>query len=114
MSKDNLVVDELPDEAHLAANWEYRISLLEHDVAVLQGRVPKSNIRRTFWLLFNGWLIATPIVGGTAAIYGEDPWKTPIVAAAFGIVVGKILVDFFSKIHQGPRPHRSILLKDHR
>ena len=71
MSKDNVVVDELPDEANLVANWEYRISLLEHDVSVLQGRVPKSKIRRTFWLLSTGLLIATPIVGGTAAIYGR-------------------------------------------
>ena len=58
-------------KASLAANWEYRISLLEHDVSVLQGKVPKGKIRRAFWLLFNGFLIATPIVGGYAAIYGR-------------------------------------------
>ena len=114
MSKDNLVVDELPDEANLVANWEYRISLLEHEVGILQGRVPKSKIRRSFWLFINSSLIIAPIIGGIIAIFGEDPRKTPVVAAAFGIVVGKTLVDFFSKIGQGPRPHRSILMKDHR
>ena len=114
MSKDDLLADEVSDQASLMANWETRISLLEHDVSVLQGKVPKSKIRRAFWLFFNGFLIATPIVGGYAAIYGEDPWKTTVVAGAFGIIVGKTLVDFFSKIAQGPRPHLSILLKDHR
>ena len=29
MSKDNVLVDELPDQASLMANWETRISLLE-------------------------------------------------------------------------------------
>ena len=53
MSKDNVMVDELPDQVSLVANWETRISLLEHDVSVLQGRVPKSKIRGTFWLLFS-------------------------------------------------------------
>ena len=114
MNKDDLLADEIPDQASLAANWEYRISMLEHDVSVLQGRVPKSKIRRAFGLLFNGSLVATPIVGGLAAIYGEDPWKTTVVAGAFGIIVGKTLVEFFNRISQGPRPHRSILLKDHR
>ena len=80
MSKEDLLVDEIPDQGSLTANWEYRISLLEHDVSVLQGRVPKSLIRRVFWLLFNGFQIATPIVGGYAAIFGEDPWKTTVVA----------------------------------
>ncbi len=73
MSKDDILVDEIPDQGSLTANWEYRISLLEHDVSLLQVRVPKSKIRRAFWLLFNGCLVATPIVGGYAAIYGEDP-----------------------------------------
>ena len=114
MSEDNVVVDEFPDEANLVANWQYRISLLEHQVGILQGRAPKSKIRRTFWLLLNSFLIITPIIGGIVAIFGEDPWKTPVVAAMFGIVVGKTLVDFFLKIGQGPRPHRSILMKDHR
>ena len=80
MSKDDLLADEVSDQASLMANWETRISLLEHDVSVLQGKVPKSKIRRAFWLFFNGFLIATPIVGGCAAIYGEDPWKTTVVA----------------------------------
>ena len=114
MSKDDLLADEIPDQASLAANWEYRISLLEHDVSVLQGKVPKGKIRGAFWLLFKGFLVATPIVGGYAAIYGEDPWKTTVVAGAFAIIVGKNLVDFFSRIGEGPRPHQSILLKDHR
>ena len=46
MSKDDLPADEVPDKASLMANWETRISLLEHDVSVLQGKVPKSKIRR--------------------------------------------------------------------
>ena len=114
MSKDDLLVDEAPDQASLAANWEYRISLLEHDVSVLQGKVPKGMIRRVFWLLFSGFLIATPIIGGYTAIFGEEPWKTTVVAGAFGIIVGKTVVEFFTRISQGPKPHRSILLQDHR
>lgn len=114
MNKDDLLADEIPDQGSLATNWEYRISMLDHDVSVLRGTVPKGKIRRVFWLLFNGSLVATPIVGGYAAIYGEDPWKTTVVAGAFGIIVGKTLVEFFTKISQGPRPHRSILLKDQR
>ena len=114
MSKTDLLVDEIPNQATLMANWETRIGLLEHDIAVLQGRVPKSKIRRTFWLLINGILIAIPIVGGYFAIYGEDPWKTTVVAGAFAALVGKTLTEFFSRIGQGPRPRQSILLKDHR
>ena len=38
--------------------------------------------------------------------------KTTVVAGAFGIFVGTTLVNFFSKIAQGPRPHLSIWLKD--
>ena len=114
MSKDNVLVDELPDQASLMANWETRISLLEHEVAVLQGRVPKSKIRRMFWFVYYGFLTATPIIGGAAAILGEDPWKTPVIVAIFLFVASKTLSDFFSKMGQGPRPHRSILMKDHR
>ena len=114
MSKEDILVDELPDQPNLFANWEHRISLLEHEVGLLQGRVPKSKVRRVFWLLFNGFYMATPIIGGYAALYGEDPWKTTIVAGAFGIIVGRTLVEFSTKIGQGPRPHRSILMKDHR
>ena len=114
MSKDDLLVDEIPDQGNLATNWEYRISLLEHDVSVLQSKVPKGKIRRAFWLLFNSFLIATPVIGGYTAIFGEDPWKTTVVSGAFGIIVGKTLVEFFTRISQGPAPHWSILLKDHR
>ena len=114
MSKDNVLVDELPDQASLMANWETRINLLEHEVALLQGRVPKSKIRRTCWFFLNGFLIVTPIIGGAAAILVEDPWKTPVVVAIFLFVASKTLSDFFSKISRGPRPHRSILMKDHR
>ena len=114
MSKDDLLVDELPDPSSLMANWETRIRLLEHEVGVLQGRVPKSKIRRMFWFFYYGFLTVTPIIGGAAAIFGEDPWKTPVVVAIFLFVASKTLSDFFSKISQGPRPHRSILMKDHR
>ena len=37
MSKDNLVVDELPDEANLVANWEYRISVKGGEKLYQQG-----------------------------------------------------------------------------
>ena len=114
MGKNDVLVDELPDPASLMANWENRISLLEHEVGMLQGRVPKSKMRRMFWFFYYGFLTATPIIGGAAAIFGEDPWKTPVVVAIFLLVANKSLTDFFSKIGQGPRSHRSIVLEDHR
>ena len=114
MSKDSVPVDEPPDGASLVSNWEYRISMLEHEMGIQQGRMPKNKIRRMFWFIYNGLFITVPIIGGAAAIYGEDPWKTTVVAAAFAFLVGKTLVDFSSKVSQGPRPHRSILVKDHR
>ena len=38
MGKDDVLVDELPDPASLVANWENRISLLEHEVGMLPGQ----------------------------------------------------------------------------
>ena len=114
MNKNNLLADELPDQASLMANWEDRISLLEHNVAVLQGRMPKNKVRRAFWFLYNGFLTVTPIIGGATAIFVEDPWKTPVILIVFLLMTNKSIRDFLGRIDQGPRPHRSIIMKDHR
>ena len=109
-----MVEDNLPDHANVSANHEHRILLLEHDVAVLQGRVPKSKTRRVFWFLIHFLVVAVPIVGGTAALFGKDPWRDPIVFGAFGVLVGRSLTDLFLRVAQGTYPHRSLLLNDYR
>ena len=114
MSKDNLLAEEPPDQASLIANWEDRIRILEHDVAVLQDRMPKSKKRRVFWFLKTGFLIALPIIGGVTAFFVEEPWKTPVLIIIFLLLTGKSIQDFGAKIDLGPRLHRSILFKDHR
>ena len=114
MSKDNLVVDELPDPGSLMANWEDRIRMLEHEMSIQQGRMPKSKFRRVFWLIYNWFYMSAPIIGGVAAIFGEDPWKTTVILLVFLFMAQKSITDFSSKIAQGPRPHRSLLMKDHR
>ena len=114
MSRDSVLVDELPDGTSLASNWEYRISMLEHEMGTQQGRMPKSNIRRAFWFFYDGLYILAPIIGGATAILGEDPWKTPVILMVFLLMASKSITVFLAKIGQGPRPHRSILMKDHR
>ena len=96
------------------ANWEDRISLLEYEMGIQQGRMPKSKFRRAFWFIYHWLYITAPIIGGAAAIFGEDPWKNSVILMVFLLMAQKLINDFAAKIAQGPKPHRSILMKDHR
>ena len=105
---------DTPDIATILVTHEDRLNQLEYEVGVLQGRMPKSKLRRVFWWMRSTLLLAVPIVGGVAALFVDDPWKQPIVVAAFGFVIGKTVTDFARFVSQGPRPHRSVLMEDHR
>ena len=107
-SNDRLQLSEL------MVNHEDRLNQLEHQVGILQNRMPKSKTRRVFWLVSSTlWLVA-PIIGGLVAFFGEDPWKGPIVTGAFGILIGRAISNFAITISQSPLPHRSLLVDDHR
>ena len=100
--------------AELIVNQEARLIQLEHDVSILQKRMPKSKMRRVFWWLSSTLWLLIPIVGGIVSFFGEEPWKGIIVIGAFGVVVGKTVSDFARMASQGPRPHRSLLVEDYR
>lgn len=106
--------DKHTELQHLLMNHETRLLLLEHDMGTLQNRMPKSKMRRVFWL--SGYLIQLgfPILGVWAALFLDEPWKTTLVLSAFGALVSKSLAQFFDTLSSGPRPHRSLLIKDHR
>lgn len=109
-----MLEDNLPNFPSLLVNHEDRLNLLEHQVGLLQKRMPKSKPRRVFLLLISMFLIAVPIVGAAASTFIEDRWKAMVVVAAFGILIGRTISEFYMRILQGPRPHQSLLLKDHR
>ena len=106
--------NEIPGLADLLVNYEDRLNQLEYQVDILQKRPPKSRIRRVFWWIYSvSWLVV-PIIGGIASIFGEEPWKDLVVIGAFGCFIGKTITDFALTVSQGPRPHRSMLMDDHR
>ena len=106
--------DGLSGIATLLVNYENRLNELEHEVGVLQGRMPKSWKRRVLWFLNSGILIMVPIIGGAATIFGESPWKELIATAAFVFLVSRITAEFHKKVIQGPRVHQRIISKDYR
>ena len=87
----------------MVVNHENRLNQLEYKVDVLQGRMPKSKLRQVFWWIYYGSLLAVPIVGGAAALFGNDPWNRLIVVAVFGIFMGKNVTEFARLVSQGPR-----------
>ena len=106
--------NEIPELGDLLANHEDRLNQLEYQVGILQNRPPKSRLRRVFWSMSHALWLIVPIVGGVVSLFGEEPWKDPLVAGAFGCIIGKTVTDFARMVSQGPRPHRSLLLKDNR
>lgn len=106
--------DYIPGLAMLLTNHENRLNQLEYALAKLQGRMPKSTVRQLFWWMSSIFWIAIPIIGGLASLLGEEPWKASVVLVAFGALIGKALSSFASIVAQGPRPHKSLLVEDHR
>ena len=76
--------------------------------------MPSSKLRRVFWWMRFTLLLAVPIVGGAATLFVDDPWKQPIVVVAFGFLIWETVTDFARLVSQGTRPHRSVLMEDHR
>ena len=76
--------------------------------------MPMSKWRRAFWWYRNLFALSVPIVGGVAAYFVDAPWGTPVVIGAFGFIIGTSTVQFFQRVDLGPRPHKSILMDDHR
>ena len=109
-----MVHNEIPGPADLLVNHEDRLNQLEYQVGMLQKRPPKSRIRRVFWGIDSALWLVVPIIGGVVSIFGEGPWKDPVVIGAFGYVIGKTVTDFARMLSQGPRPHKSLLIDDHR
>ena len=64
-----MLEDNLPNFPSLLVNHEDRLNLLEHQVGLLQKRMPKSKPRRVFLLLISMFLIAVPIVGAAASTF---------------------------------------------
>ena len=100
--------------ATLLVNHEDRLNQIEHQVGKLQGRMPMSKIRRLIWWPYTATFLMAPVIGGWVALFGQEPWKDEVVIAAFLILSGKTFSDFIGRSIQGSRPHRSLIMKDHR
>ena len=100
--------------AELLINHENRLNLIEHEMGMLEGRMPKSRLRRLVWWPYTAVLLLTPVVGAWVALFGQEPWKVIVLVIAFFILSGKAYSDFVGRVIQGPRAHRSILMEDHR
>ena len=109
-----MVSENFPGLGALLINHENRLNQIEHEVGILQGRMPKSKARRVFWWACSMFWLAVPIAGGLASLRGEDPWKQPVVFAAFGVLIGKAASSLVTTVARGPRPHKSLLVDDHR
>lgn len=106
--------DDFPGLGALLTNHENRLNQIEYELGTLQGRMPKSKVRRVFWWVCSMLWLAVPVAGGLASLIGEDPWKQPVVFAAFGVLMGKAVSSFVTTVARGPRPHKSLLVDDYR
>lgn len=106
--------EDAPIELRVLANHEYRLALAEHDIAGLQGRIPKRWWKRILWFLPNLMLLAAPIVGGYAALFNEGHTRNLILFTVLAFLMGNSLMNFYWRVALGSRPHRSILVEDHR
>ena len=104
--------NHLPTLRELVANHENRLTHLEHEVGLLQKRMPKGKLRRAFWWVLSTFWLVVPIAGGIAALFGEDPLRTTVVAIVFGLIIGKSTSEFFMTIARRPRLHRSLMEGD--
>ena len=98
----------------IMANHEIRLSQLEHQVSLLEGRMPLGKWRRVVWWIHSLWVLLVPIVGAIVALLVNEPWGRWVVAVALGVVIGRAGMEFLNRVASGPRPHRSILMEDHR
>ena len=109
-----MVSNNTPDLPDLLANYENRLNQIEYDVGMLQGRMPKSPWRRVGWWVSSLVMLAVPIGGGYAVLFTDDPWKTMIAISALGWLTGGAITRFVRLASRGARPHRSLLMEDHR
>ena len=78
-----------PQENLLAAllmSHENRLNQIEHEVGILEGRMPKSKLRRLVGWPYSLLYLLAPIVGAWAAIFGQEPRKEGVVICAFFIL----------------------------
>ena len=107
--------DEIPDETTLLVNHENRILQLEHQIAALEGRMPKSRIRRIFWWISSLFPLVMMWIGLLGTFLGPTHELGAIfLLIGFGTAVTKASLDIGSRRALGPRPHKSLLVKDHR
>ena len=103
-----------PEIVEIVANHETRLHQLEHQVGLLEGRMPVGKWGRVVWWLYSLFLLLVPIIGGAVALFVNEEWGRIVVAAAFGVLVGRTSLEFLHRVASGPVFHRSILLDDHR
>ena len=113
-SEDSMTQNDPPNLQSLLVNHEKRLNLIEYDVGKLQDRMPMNKFGQAVWWIVSLWMLAVPIIGGYAVLFMEDPWKTMIAAGAFGLFAGRNVIGFVKSASHGPRPHRSVLVEDHR
>ena len=106
--------NETPDPLTLLVNHENRLNLIEYEIGILQNRMPMNPWRRVIWWMVSLLTLAVPIIGGYAVFFVDDPWKTVIAAGAFGSLAGGAVTRFVTLASKGSRPHRSVLVEDHR
>ena len=107
-----MVRNHPPTLRELVVNHENRLDQLEHEVGQLQNRMPAGKLRGAFWWGLSTFWLVVPIAGGIAALFGEDPFRTTVVAIAFGLIIGRSTSEFFMTIARRPRPHRSLMAGD--
>lgn len=100
--------------ANLLVNHENRLNQIEHEVGILEGRMPKSKLRRLVWWPYTAVFLLAPVVGAWATLFGQEPWKDGVIIFAFLILSGRAYSEFLGRIAKGPRPHRSMIRENHR
>ena len=107
--------DEFPDKDTLLLNHENRILQLEHQVAVLEGRIPKNVRRRIAWWIVSLFPVIILYIGLLGAFLGPGHilgWALLILG--FSLATSNIIIDVVFRHAAGPREHQSLIVKDHR
>ena len=65
----------------IIANHENRLNQLEHDVSLLEERMPMEQWRQMFWWIRALWLFLLPTVGAVVTLFFiDEPWARYVIA----------------------------------
>ena len=107
--------EDIPRHITVLINHEDRLLQLEHEVGLLEKRMPKNRIGRVVWWIDALWIVGVVIMGGASVFLVERPLLGGLLAGcAFGGLLTKTATNIIKTASLGPRQHKSLLVDDWR